>query len=243
MRRNLSEAIEKLCTRSQYLHLTLNISKRLFNYGLDSLERYLVEVDNALDKSWNEFADKTEKEIKSLTEEESEEYIDIIYDDISMIRDILPQINGQAQILNIYAFMEHELIRLCEQYKRANKIDVSVNDLKGGGLHSSRAYFKKVAKFDLADDDTWERLNNFNKIRNVIAHYNGYLSSDYYHYKKIKKFISTNPTFIDFKPIGNGSKSSGEIIVKSECTKQFREDVESYFEELFKKWLSKAKWA
>lgn len=222
---------------------TLSISKRLFEFGFKSLERYLEEVDDSLKIKWQDFAEKTDKELKTLTEAESEEYIDIIYDDLAMVRDTLPQINGQTQILCIYAFMEHELIKLCKQYRRSNNIEMSVTDLKGGGLQASRAYLEKVARFKLVENEVWKRLNTFNKIRNVVAHYNGYLSPDYYHFKGIKKFISENPTLIEFKPHGEGAKASGEIVIKSPCVKQFREDVDCYFKEIYDCWRQASDWA
>lgn len=221
----------------------LNISKRLFGFGYDSLCNYVNEVSEALEKRWQELAAKIEEDLNAITSEESEEYIDVIYDDMAMVRNALPQINGQAQILNIYAFMEHELIRLCEQYMRANNLSVSVTDLKGGGLQSSRVFLEKVAMFELKENEVWDRLNNFNKVRNVIAHYNGYLSSDYYHYKRLKKFISSNPAFIEFKPLSNSAKSSGELIIRKEGVMQFREDVGSYFSEIYSCWSTVAKWS
>lgn len=69
---------------------------------------------------------------------------------------------------------------------------------------------------------------------------NGYISSDYYHYKKIKKLISSNPAFVEFKPLSHDAKFSGELIIRNEGTKQFREDVGSYFAEIYSCWSTAA---
>lgn len=90
------------------------------------------------------------------------------------------RINRSSTILGLYAFLENTLIAICTQKQNELELKLSVNQLKGNGIHRCKNYLESFAVFDFSEPHIkkyWDRLPPFNILRNALAHAEGDLDN------------------------------------------------------------------
>lgn len=101
----------------------------------------------------------------------------------------------KAQLFNsffvaVYVHLETELTRCCHDLEKHRPQAVSLNDLTGKGVQQSIAYLSKVQSINLMaiNKSEWEKISNYNLLRNCIVHCQGRL--DLFSKKQqLRKFI------------------------------------------------------
>lgn len=85
-----------------------------------------------------------------------------------------------SQLLAYYAFFESWLKELCDCHYKLGFHRITINDLSGKNyIEKSKLYLEKVGHFHLGNlIDEWNRIQNLQQIRNLIAHNNSNIIKD-----------------------------------------------------------------
>lgn len=93
----------------------------------------------------------------------------------------------RSALLTICVFFEHELDKLCLLYKTEKSFKLALSDLGGKGINRAVSYLNKVAEIEVhTHSKEWDRIQNIQKLRNVIVHQDGKLHD---HQGKPKKAV------------------------------------------------------
>ncbi len=91
----------------------LNFISRLWDYRVEEVNAFLENTEKGISSVYKKYSNKLNAYMEDMSEKEQEEYVDIKYDDIAMIRDVTPQMLRQAQYLLLFGLFEHEVAGLC----------------------------------------------------------------------------------------------------------------------------------
>lgn len=92
----------------------------------------------------------------------------------SLWKDTFPSLLRRSAVLTVYGYFEHELVRLCNRFKKEKKFQLSLTDLKGDGIERAVNYLWKVANLNVhKGTEVWQSMNRVRLIRNAVAHRDG----------------------------------------------------------------------
>ncbi len=95
--------------------------------------------------------------------------------------------------VTIYFYLESELTRYCRDLEKKHQEKLSLSDIVGNGVQRAITYLVKVQHIDfsLGNSKEWEKIQNYNVLRNCIVHNQGMLdeSFDKNQREKLLKFI------------------------------------------------------
>ncbi len=87
-----------------------------------------------------------------------------------------PFILWKSLLLSLYFQMESALNQICRNLKKSNNYELELEDITGNGIFKSSLYLKKVCGVKIPfQTDNWNRLTEFNKVRNMLVHTDGIL--------------------------------------------------------------------
>lgn len=151
--------------------LSINLSIRIMNFQLTSMSLTLIEKHfiKKLSDLWDhEFYSKP---IDGITE-----HLKYIISEMhklqnKQINDILPQIIWSSIFVFNYGEFENSLNRLSKIFAEKLPLHINESDLKDRGIIRSKKYLSKVVGLDLnVEDELWQRLLKYLKIRNILLH-------------------------------------------------------------------------
>ena len=89
-----------------------------------------------------------------------------------------PSILWKSLLLSIYFQTESALDQICQNLKKSNDYELTLNDIQGNGIFRSSLYLKKVCGIKAPfQTDNWSKITDFNKIRNLLVHSDGILKN------------------------------------------------------------------
>jgi hypothetical protein len=92
--------------------------------------------------------------------------------------DIYPQVSRQALVMFIYSALEDNLNQFCESLKIKFELEANFLDTKDTGLERVKSYITKSTPLEFSSkSELWQKLNEFKKLRDILAHTSGYLDS------------------------------------------------------------------
>ncbi len=106
----------------------------------------------------------------------------------------------KAAFITVYCFLENELKKLSEKLQREIGTEKSLEDTKGNGIFKSMTYMEQSIGLTIGKDATpWIKVFEINRLRNIIAHTEGELSSKSKERheqdelgEKLKSYVSTS---------------------------------------------------
>lgn len=150
------------------------------NVEVDLLERSVI------------FNEKSEKRLKRTPKYSREELEEILDEEYFVIAETMPIIIRQSLFISIYALLETYLNDVCDLLQREQKLQVSVKDLAGNGIFRAKDYLEKVLNVDFpASHKLWQRISNYNRLRNCFVHACGQVTPD--SNKQLLKFLKDSP--------------------------------------------------
>ena len=153
------------------MELQIKWFKSLFNSQVEYLEEYLDITEGTLEKKLKEFDESIDEKVRELSAEDKEEFYEFYSDDYWKYSKVIPNLNRSSIFLLFYTFFEHKLFLLAENFSSHKKCKLIQKDISGQGIERSKIYFEKVLEINFPSDSIeWERLKNYGKIRNSIAH-------------------------------------------------------------------------
>ncbi|EKO3608595.1 hypothetical protein M3914_003457 [Vibrio metschnikovii] len=120
------------------------------------------------------------QEYNRTKDDETDENYDYSYSDrLQELELLFYRIHRVSTLLMIYSFLEHSMMRICSIYEKKLNIPISVSELSGSGIYRCKIYLSKFVNFDFDEKSIkqdWDFLQIMNKLRNSLAHEEGYLS-------------------------------------------------------------------
>jgi hypothetical protein len=83
-----------------------------------------------------------------------------------------PQYQRQSQLIMVISLFEDYLNQLCLSFEKPNKL----TDFRGSGIERAKNYLKKGVGIPFpSDSDSWKKILDAQRIRNVVAHNGGHI--------------------------------------------------------------------
>jgi hypothetical protein len=90
---------------------------------------------------------------------------------------IFPDILWRTAFLHSYFRLESSLGQICKNLQKTEDYKLGLSDVTGGGIFRASLYLKKVCNINEPfKDNSWSKLNDFNKLRNIFVHGDGIVS-------------------------------------------------------------------
>ena len=123
-------------------------------------------------------------------EQQYEEHVNSLLNEIEEFENILLK----SFLVTIYGFLESQLMQRCRELEQQNKgVTLSISEIRGeGSVQKAMTYLIKVQHIDLSlsNSSGWERIQNYNALRNCIVHNEGRLDDGLKEGRdKLEKFI------------------------------------------------------
>lgn len=159
----------------------------LYDTELDFFKNYLTQIDNIIRKDAETDRYKSEdiiRQNKNMSMDEAIQLADSLNDSVKEMAGEHLDMFYSSFVICIFSYFEHTLDTICRNFAVKNKSDITLNDMKGKGIHRARLYMKKICKFTLPNNDLWSFVVKLGNIRNCLAHAGGEISdADYLSFK------------------------------------------------------------
>ena len=140
-----------------------------FNHGLID---ELYNFRQLIDETEKYLTEKVEAHSNLKDETSSDERFGIAQN----FESFFPYILWKSLLLSLYFQMEDALNQICENLRKSNNYELELKDINGNGIFKSSLYLKKVCGItNPFQTDNWNKLIEFNKIRNMLVHTDGIL--------------------------------------------------------------------
>jgi hypothetical protein len=206
------------------MELHIKWFKSLFDSQIEHLEEYLVITEETLENKLKEFDESVEEKVKELAEENKEEFYEFYSDDYWKYSKVIPNLNRSSIFLLFYTFFEHKLFLLAENLSSHKKCKLNQKDISGQGIERTKIYFEKVLGINFPSNSIeWERLKNYGKIRNSIAHNGSKVKES--EFNVLNSFSNTVNNF--------SINHLKEIELKENFLSNFLKDVQELFNRIY----------
>lgn len=138
-----------------------------FNHGVyDELKHYedlIIETELFL-----------KMKIVAMENSVDEDIVDVRFGRKVQYEEIFPMILWKSLFLSTYFLLENSLDQISKNLRNSNSYKLSIKDITGLGIYRSSLYLKKVCGIvEPFQSESWLRITDFNKIRNVLVHSDG----------------------------------------------------------------------
>ena len=197
--------------------------------GLDELERYLEITEKYLQKAKTDFETWFDEKTKGLTPKERGEFGEFYTDTYGEYTETFPRILRDSFFVSAYSWLEHEMVVICRWLKKDKQLPISWGDLRGSTLDQFKLYCK-LAGLDLTyDDQNWQEINNYRRIRNCVVHNRGLIKGsreeqELYAYASRKNIIQDSM-------IGLSIRSQAQIALTEEFCKEVTKTIWAFLNE------------
>lgn len=152
-----------------------HVLERFFDHELNELQQYVDTIEGALKQRYYEFEDDIERRTEKMSEEQKNDYLELLTDDAFQLIDRFPSMVRKTAFVFLYGLLEHTLLHLCGHVKKYGKFKVSATDRgQHKGITAAQTYLKDVAKVKFPDQSReWNEIKHMADIRNRLVHNQG----------------------------------------------------------------------
>ncbi len=155
----------------------LTILGELWRFRVSDMAEFIRITESGMSSEFASFSEWVDDRTNGMGEEQVGEFIDHYYDDLAMVRDVVPRMLRYAQFLCVFGIYEHEVGALCWFLHRDGK--AARKPSRNLYLATTQDYLVQHAGFrKMAFGSDWRFTLAARYLRNAIAHSNGRLSSD-----------------------------------------------------------------
>lgn len=134
-----------------------------FNYitsELNNIRAFIKTTDEFLKDNLQSTKELSESEISNMR-----------LDPEVQFGSIFPDILWRTTFLHSYFRLESSLDQICKNLQKTENYKVGLADISGNGIFRASVYLKKVCQISKSfSDNTWSKLNDYNKLRNIFVH-------------------------------------------------------------------------
>jgi hypothetical protein len=147
----------------------------------------------------------------------------------ALFGDIYPQVSRQALVMLTYSALEDNLNQFCESLKAKFKLEDNFFDTRDTGLERIKSYITKSTPLEFSSkSELWQKLNNFKKLRDILAHTSGYLDST----NKKHNFVASQA---EKEPTTSVSRFARDrLIIEQTYIETVVSDIREFYEYLMK---------
>lgn len=139
-----------------------------YRYHFDYISYELKDIE-AFIKSTNEFL--SENLLKNNTIHANPELANGRFHPEVQFGSIFPDILWRTTFLHSYFRLESALDQVCKNLQQTEEHKIGLTDIAGNGIFRASIYLKKVCCIsEPFSDNTWSKLNDYNKLRNIFVH-------------------------------------------------------------------------
>lgn len=176
-----------------FLDLMESFVKKTEDQILDWIFEYKKEISNQ-DSFWEEMKNNPDEKYISCMRYHFN-LDDGDYDLNFIFTEYFPSFQRKSALISLMSFLEIELKQLCEFYKETMPTYKNFKS-KDLWIDKSVNYLIKHVKLNISKSNKiWNQLKIIQKIRNVIVHENGQITSEHKDYKEINTFFLKYPQF------------------------------------------------
>jgi len=178
-----------------------------------------------LESCLHEEARKWEKRINDLPDEKQAEFAKYYSDDFHDVSKEFPDLLRKSFLLASYSIFEHNLKLLCKAYDKAKELNGFDFSAKHNIITLKSHLMKNPEFCSATDSESWQHFENvINKIRNSIAHKNGYIEDNTIN-RTAREYISTSES-LSLDHHDNIEITSDDFIIESiHCYKSIIDDL------------------
>lgn len=123
---------------------------------------------------------------------------------------VFPIIHRKSMFISVFSFIERELLLIASLYERSFSKFTTLENTKDTGIDKAKTFFKKNMNLSISKLDDWNKLKDYQIIRNFFVH-NPYetIRDDHKSFTTFKRLDSINLTKYDLDD--NASSYSIEI--------------------------------
>jgi len=145
----------------------------------------------------------------------------------------MPRLSAYSVVILLYSVLETQLAAYAERLGRSKKSAFRLKDAKGKGIEQAKLFLLRVSAIDIGSDPSWERLTHLQKLRNFIVHQGGKLDESEEQRQTVYQLLRSYKGKLAFPEEGK-LYGFGEIWVSMPLCRMFIQEVEGFFERLFK---------
>ncbi len=145
----------------------------------------------------------------------------------------LPRFSAYSIIILLHSILETQLAAYAERVGRTKKAASRLKDTKGKGIEQARRFLKKVSTIDIGSDPSWKRFEDLRELRNIIVHRGGKRGESKEQQQTVGRLLRSYEGELAFPEAGK-RYDFGEIWVSMSLCRMFAQEVEGFFERLFK---------
>jgi len=159
-----------------FIHFEFHLIEDYMNHMETHFESELKNIEIEYDK----FHNSTEESKSDYSEEYLNHIQDSFIDNIFMFNDVYIKNYRNAQIIQLYSFLEDILKRGCDRFASYKKTDYKVDDLKGNNdIDKIKKFLKQSAKVDFSLlNPEWKFIDNVRQVRNLVVHHKGIIKNN-----------------------------------------------------------------
>ena len=162
-----------------------SVNRAIFDMGFSSYYDYLETIVNFLQsekEKHNQSIDEINQKIESGEIEVPDDLeqmppqLEYDYYRLSSISEFENTLFSSF-FVTIYFYLESELTRHCRDLEKHSEVKLSLSDIVGNGVQRAMTYLVKVHRIDFSPGNSpdWEKIQNYNLLRNCIVHNQGRL--------------------------------------------------------------------
>lgn len=154
------------------------------HFSLELLDAFVRRTESQIESGIEHFKQNKTLEFYAISEEhwigQNIKHYDGLESMTWNLNDIFeshfPNLQRKSAFSTLYSFLENELEKLANKLKREIAHNVKLQDISGNGIFQSYRNMKLIVELDIANDAIeWQRINDINKLRNIIVHAEGRL--------------------------------------------------------------------
>jgi len=138
----------------------------------------------------------------------------------------LPSYFYHSSIVSLYSLLENKLNSLCDIIQKETELVIGVNEIVGSNIiQRARKYLVKFADIDFSKvENEWQRIADFQKLRNVIVHNNSQIEIS----NSNKDDNSTIKLLNKFKGVEIDKQDGIFLMTKIEILYEFQTIIEKF---------------
>ncbi len=151
---------------------------RLFqaHFDFNVMQRHCEISNKGLKTEIDDLWEVMEKQIASLKEDELDPFLRDVNDLWIDTAETIPRLQWYSQLMIAFGYFEKMMNDICLEIEKGRAIPVSLFDLRGRGIVRARDYlYKHVNVKQPFTGRKWRQIKLIAKLRNAIAHNNGFV--------------------------------------------------------------------
>jgi len=145
----------------------------------------------------------------------------------------LPRLSANSIIILLHSILETQLAAFAEAVGRTKRSTFRLRHIKGKGIEQARLFLQGVSTIDIGTDPSWKRLEDLCELRDFIVHQGGKLGETKEQQQSVARLLRPYEGNLAFPEAGK-LYGFDEIWVSISLCRMFAQEVEGFFERLFK---------